>query len=448
MATKGKKPMTTYGLTEDRTVTTQIVTAKEVASYLPHPTVQRGLDVTYARKLQKALLDSDSLGFAPIGCFLTIVQDGQHYVFDGQHRLFAIKQVLLEQETEELEHQTSIDTYNEGMADLMRMQQEQPDVDIAAIKRSRGLLDEPSAYVPDPDYTRLLNSPVVVVRYEGNWTDTQLRELFASYNSGKKVNTNLLTAFTSENEELVNELANRGWLGRLIEDKAGKNSNALFGVTDVVRWVGKLGMHTTLMLLDKVFAQYDAYDATERGKLEPIGLYNGVSKSLGTSVRFLNAAARVIGYAMTDDSEALLNVIAAAARKLMASPTDCARYVPGVYATSKTGFVLTSATVVENTISNWLIWVVSQALPLTIVLPKVYAKKLDTIEAVFEQVYDLNDVATPAADVVETFSTLVIKTPVKAKVRSSGYRAMKTPNVDAEQLELPTLDLDPNTIDL
>lgn len=446
MATKGKKPMTTYGLTDDRTVTTQIVTAKEVADYLPHPTVQRGLDVTYARKLQKALLDSDSLGFAPIGCLLTIAQDGQQYVFDGQHRLFAIKQVMLEQETEREEHQASIDNYHTGIADLERMQQEQPDVDIAALKRSRGLLFEPGAYVPDPDHVRFLDSPVVVVRYEGNWTNTQLRELFASYNSGKKVNTNLLTAFTSENEDLVNELANRGWLGRLIEDKAGKNSNALFGVTDVVRWAGKLGMSTTIELLSKVFAQYEEYDASERAKLEPVGLYNGVSKSLGTSVRFLNAAARVIGFAMTDDTDTLLNIIAAAARKLMASPTDCARYVPGVYATSKTGFVLTSATVVENTVSNWLIWVVAKASAITIVLPKVYAKKLDTIEAVFEQVYDLNDEATPAADVVEVFSTLVIKTAVK--VRSNGYRAMKTPNVDAEQLELPTLDLDPDSIDL
>lgn len=446
MATKGKKPMTTYGLTDDRTVTTQIVTAKEVADYLPHPTVQRGLDVTYARKLQKALLDSDSLGFAPIGCLLTIAQDGQQYVFDGQHRLFAIKQVMLEQETEWEEHQASIDNYHTGIADLERMQQEQPDVDIAALKRSRGLLFEPGAYVPDPDHARLLNSPVVVVRYEGNWNDTQLRELFASYNSGKKVNTNLLTAFTSENEDLVNELANRGWLGRLIEDKAGKNSNALFGVTDVVRWSNKLGMHTTIELLSKVFAQYEVYDAIERAKLEPIGLYNGVSKSLGTSVRFLNAAARVISFAMTDDTDTLLNIIAAAARKLMASPTDCAHYVPGVYATSKTGFVLTSATVVENIVCNWLIWVVAKASAITIVLPKVYAKKLDTIEAVFEQVYDLNDEATPAADVVEVFSTLVIKPAVK--VRSNGYRAMKTPNVDAEQLELPTLDLDPDSIDL
>jgi len=440
MATKkGIKPMTTFKIDDSRTITTYITTAQECSHMIAHPTVQRGLDPTYARKLKRELLSNVALGFAPIGCLLTVLADGAELVFDGQHRLYAIKEVINELETAQNKHKEAVE-YHE------RMQRERNE---ALHSTQEGEIDlakfysvDPGEYKPDQELVAFTKSPVTIVRYEGVWTDEQLRELFAAFNSGKRVNTNLITAFAFENGGLIQELTERGWIGRFIEDKGGKNST-LYGVSDVVRVVSKIGEVTTLTYLDKLFQEYDKYDQVQRDILQPIGLYAGVSKSLGTSVRMLNAVSKAI-MAVQEPTQVIqaIDICVNAATRLMASPQDCNQLLPGVYVPSKTGFATTSATVVEGLIYPWLIWQLHQA-GVVVTLPRTYQKQLDKLDTSFETIEGTN-----IADVIEVFSTLFPK-PKTTKPTSHLYKGMSLPNKEAEQYDAQLdLDLDPNNVDL
>lgn len=433
-----KKTMTTFNSDDNRTITTYIITAQECSHFVAHPTVQRGIDYTYARKLMRSLVDNSALGFSPIGCLLTVQQDGRELVFDGQHRLYAITEVINSLASAEQAHKEAVDLYeklNKERNDLLHSGGE---VDL---KRYIGL-KHPGEYTPDPEYVTFLKSPVTVVRYEGEWSEVQLRELFAAFNSGKRVNTNLITAFANENNELVQDLANRGWIGKYIEDKGGKN-RAIYGVVDVVRMEGKLGQEVTLAYLDALFSQYDEYDRGQREQLETLRLYGGSSKSLGTSVRMLSAVTKAL-MTVTDSThmEHSVAVCVAAARKLMADPIECNKHLPGVYVPSKTGFSLTSATVVEGLIYPWLLWQLVQA-NINIELPKQYLNKLTELDTSFEQIE-----GTPITDVIELLSTKLPKPKVKAP-NTRTFKPMSLPNKAAEQIALDLeLDLDPNTIEL
>lgn len=437
-STKSTKPMTTFNIDDNRAITTYITTAQECSHFVAHPTVQRGIDYTYARKLMRSLVDNAALGFSPIGCLLTVQQDGRELVFDGQHRLYAINEVINALAIAEQSNKDAHEYYeklNKERNDLLHSGGE---VDL---KRYVGL-KQPDAYIPDPEYVTFLKSPVTVVRYEGDWSDVQLRELFASFNSGKRVNTNLITAFANENNELVQDLANRGWIGKYIEDKGGKNS-AIYGVADVVRMESKLGQDVTIAYLDALFNQYDEYDRGQRETLEPIGLYSGSSKSLGTSVRMLAAVTKAL-MTVTDSThmEHSVAVCVAAARKLMTDPIECNKHVPGVYVPSKTGFSVTSASVVEGLIYPWLLWQLVQA-DINIELPKPYINKLTELDSSFEQIE-----GTPIADVIEVLSTKLPKPKAKAP-KSRMFKSMSLPNQAAEQIAMDLeLDLDPNTIEL
>jgi hypothetical protein len=434
-----KKTMTSFKLPNNATISTYITTAQSLESFRPHPSIQRSLDTTYANKLKRALLNN-SLGWAPIGTLLTVPIDGVNYVFDGQHRLYAIEAVIQEQRDEQDNYQQLLAQYDQALVRLNeRLNDNSPDeVDVAAMKKQLNCTNPPVPPQMSKEVESFLNSPVTIVQYEG-LDEAQLKELFTSFNMGRKVNTNLLVSFAAGNSELVDEIVKRGWAGKYVELKAGKNSS-LFGITDVAKLSDKIGMESALELLTQLFDKYDYFDAIEKVKLEPYGLYTGVSKCLGVSVRFLNATAKALN-CLTDPNQfsQAIGVIVECAHKLMTTPVECNALMPGIYVTSKTGFALTSATVVEGLLFPWLTWHLHIG-GVHLELPRTFITKLFSLEESLPEGID----NSPITDVIEVFSTLAPK-PKQVRFKRNTLPTMSAPAQDREQL---LLDLDPNDISL
>lgn len=375
-----KQTVLNHSIDNHRSMTVQLVPARaliDTTKYVAHPSVQRGLVNQHVNAILSGQDNTtDSLRYTPWGVLLSCKQpDGIEYIFDGQHRLNAIRRLYSQQEAERFAQEEDVATYQAKEKELDALLASDPEANKALLRRQLGLSDNPpQPYQPDPNVETMLDSPVVVLSYEGNWTDTELKSLFCAANQGKRVQPNLISAFKPNNDALVQRLYELGWLGEgsfnLIEDKKGCNS-AIYGVKDVVKAVETAGgivedvQHSTtaafISYLQWFFEYVNTVNSQAVAELKESGLYNPATtkayatSTLGGSVRTLLAVAQVFNCLDDSQHHPIAKPLASLVGSLLGTPGEVNKCVP-VYSVAGGGKTkLDSATVVERTVFFWLL---------------------------------------------------------------------------------------------
>lgn len=469
-------------LGDNRFLTVHMLKARDLLDtekYVVHPSVQRGLVNSHVNSIVSGQDDTtDTLRFAPWGAVLSCLEDNVEYIFDGQHRIRAIRAIAHQQDQDKEQREQDIVTYNAKLNEFNVIQASNDKAGVTTnavlLKKQLGITNEPQPWQPDPNAEAMLDSPVVVFSYEGEWSDQQLKALFCASNLGKRVQPNLISAFSPNNDALVQHLYELGWVGSsgYIEDKKGCNS-AVFGVKDVVKAVTVAGgivedvQHETtkavLAYLTRLFESIDVVDNEYIEQQKEAGLYNEGSKpfstgTLGGSVRALLATAQVFNCVDDGQHNQLATRLGELVGSLVKSPLEVNKCVPVYVSTPGGAFKLTSATVVERAVFFWLIvrlikdGVLDKDGRKLLTLPKRMTKHVLELDELFPNGFNyslLGDVETVTTeDAIELLSTYLPQPKVKtARAVKPVEVKHEAPAIDTEtEAELAQLTIDSITL--